>query len=163
MNATVRSNKTLTIVDVQGHIDLSTSPALRKTMLDSLKSGDGLAVNLAEVKYIDSSGIASLLEVLKEAKRKNKKFVLIGLTPAVREVLRSGQHLHGAFERDRAVVFGNAMRRRDDELSRHQRAAAELRLEIIRDVGGQQPDLKRPFSVRRLDAADDARRRSWDG
>jgi len=97
MNATVRSNKTLTIVDVQGHIDLSTSPALRKTMLDSLKSGDGLAVNLAEVKYIDSSGIASLLEVLKEAKRKNKKFVLIGLTPAVREVLQLTR-LTGVFE-----------------------------------------------------------------
>jgi len=97
MNATVRSNKTLTIVDVHGHIDLSTSPALRKTMLDSLKSGDGLAVNLAEVKYIDSSGIASLLEVLKEAKRKNKKFVLIGLTPAVREVLQLTR-LTGVFE-----------------------------------------------------------------
>ena len=97
MNSTVRTNKGLTIVDIHGHIDLSTSPALRKTMLDSLKNGGGLAVNLADVKYIDSSGIASLLEVLKEAKGKSKKFVLLGLTHGVREVLQLTR-LTGVFE-----------------------------------------------------------------
>jgi anti-sigma B factor antagonist len=97
MDATVRSNKTLKIVDVHGHIDLGTSPALRKTMLENLKNGSGLAVNLADVKYIDSSGIASLLEVLKEAKSKNKKFVLLGLTSGVREVLQLTR-LTGVFE-----------------------------------------------------------------
>ena len=97
MYATVRSNKGMTIVDVHGHIDLGTSPVLRKTMLESLKNGGGLAANLADVKYIDSSGIASLLEVLKEAKSKGKKFVLLGLTPAVREVLQLTR-LTGVFE-----------------------------------------------------------------
>src|SRR5947207_3958983 len=97
MNTSVRSNKGLTIVDVQGHIDLGTSPALRKTMLESLKNVDCLAANLADVKYIDSSGIASLLEVLKEAKRKGKKFVLFGLTAGVREVLQLTR-LTGVFE-----------------------------------------------------------------
>lgn len=97
MNATVRSNKGLMVVDVIGHIDLGTSPALRKTMLDCLKNGDRLAANLADVKYIDSSGIASLLEVLKESRNKGKKFVLFGLTPGVREVLQLTR-LTGVFE-----------------------------------------------------------------
>ena len=97
MNATVRSNKGLAVVDVIGHIDLGTSPALRKTMLESLKNGNCLAANLAEVKYIDSSGIASLLEVLKEARNKGKKFVLFGLTAGVREVLQLTR-LTGVFE-----------------------------------------------------------------
>ena len=97
MNAIVRGNKELTIVDVHGHIDLGTSPAFRKTMLESLKTGDRLAANLAEVKYIDSSGIASLLEVLKESKVKHKKFVLFGLTTGVREVLQLTR-LTGVFE-----------------------------------------------------------------
>jgi len=97
MTTTVRSAKGLTIVDVHGHIDLGTSPALRKTMLEGLKNGTGLAANLAEVKYIDSSGIASLLEVLKEAKGKGKKFVLFGLTAGVREVLQLTR-LTGVFE-----------------------------------------------------------------
>jgi len=97
MNTTVRSNKGLTIVDVQGHIDLGSSPALRKTMLENLKNGNCLAANLAEVKYIDSSGIASLLEVLKESKGKHKKFIMFGLTAGVREVLQLTR-LTGVFE-----------------------------------------------------------------
>jgi anti-sigma B factor antagonist len=88
MNTTCRNIQGKTIMDVVGHIDLGTSPALRKTMLESLKGADFLAVNLAEVKYIDSSGIASLLEVLKEAKQTGKRFVLFALTAAVREVLQ---------------------------------------------------------------------------
>jgi anti-sigma B factor antagonist len=88
MNAATRKIRATTIVDVVGHIDLGTSPALRKTLLDGLKGTERLAINLAGVKYIDSSGIASLLEVLKEARNTRKQFILFGLTPAVREVLQ---------------------------------------------------------------------------
>jgi len=88
MNTSTRTEKGATIVDVVGQIDLGTSPALRKTLLDSLKGTDRLAVNLIEVRYIDSSGIASLVEVLKEARRTGKRLILFGLTAAVREVLQ---------------------------------------------------------------------------
>jgi len=97
MNATIRSNQGTTIVDVTGHIDLGSSPALRKSMLECIKNNDRIAVNLSKVKYIDSSGIASLLEILKEARNTRKKFVLFGLTPGVREVLQLTR-LTGVFE-----------------------------------------------------------------
>jgi len=97
MNATVRTIGATQIIDVVGHIDLGTSPAFRKTMVDCLKAGDRLAANLAQVAYIDSSGIASLLEVLKEAKNKKKTFMLFGLTSGVREVLQLTR-LTGVFE-----------------------------------------------------------------
>ena len=97
MNTATRVNRGTAIVDVTGHIDLGTSPGLRKTLLDAVKSADRLAVNLAGVKYIDSSGIASLLEVLKAARSTKKQLVLFGLTPAVREVLQLTR-LTGVFE-----------------------------------------------------------------
>ncbi len=97
MTTTTRTNQGTTIVDVVGHIDLSSSPALRRTLLDSLKGAQQLAINLSAVKYIDSSGIASLLEVLKEARQTNKRFILLGLTAAVREVLQLTR-LTGVFE-----------------------------------------------------------------
>ncbi len=97
MNLATRSSNGTIIVDVDGHIDLGTSPALRKMMLECLKSTPRLAVNLAKVRYIDSSGIASLLEVLKEARNKSKAFVLFGLTLGVREVLQLTR-LTGVFE-----------------------------------------------------------------
>jgi anti-sigma B factor antagonist len=88
MNATVRINGVIHIVDVEGHIDLGTSPTLRKTMLESLKTAERLAANLAQVTYIDSSGIATLLEVLKQSRNTSKRFMLFGLTTGVREVLQ---------------------------------------------------------------------------
>jgi anti-sigma B factor antagonist len=97
MNAATRSNKGTTIVDIVGHIDLGTSPALRKAMLECLKGTDRLAVNLLAVKYVDSSGIASLLEVFKEARNTRKKFMLFGLSDGVREVLQLTR-LTGVFE-----------------------------------------------------------------
>jgi anti-sigma B factor antagonist len=88
MTTSTRNGNGTIIVDITGHIDLASSPQLRKTLLECLKDTHRLAINLIEVKYIDSSGIASLLEVLQEARNKNKRLVLFGLTVAVREVLQ---------------------------------------------------------------------------
>jgi anti-sigma B factor antagonist len=97
MGTSTRIERGTTIVDVVGQIDLGNSPALRKTLLESLKGTDRVAVNLIAVKYIDSSGIASLLEVLKEARQSKKRLVLFGLTAAVSQVLQLTR-LTGVFE-----------------------------------------------------------------
>jgi anti-sigma B factor antagonist len=88
MKTTIREQPGITIVDVSGDVDMATSPSLRKTLLESLKKIPRLVVNLRAVQYVDSSGIASLVEVLKEARDKNKRLILFGLNPAVREALR---------------------------------------------------------------------------
>ncbi len=97
MKSSTRTEKGTTIVDVVGQIDLGSSPALRKTLMESLKCTKSVAINLSAVKYIDSSGIASLLEVLKEARNSEKRLVLFGLTGAVLQVLQLTR-LTGVFE-----------------------------------------------------------------
>jgi anti-sigma B factor antagonist len=97
MKIETRTKAGTTIADITGSIDLASSPALRRTLLDSLKQTDRLAANLAGVKYIDSSGIASLLEVLKEARGTGKRFVIFGPSVGVREVLHLTR-LTGVFE-----------------------------------------------------------------
>jgi anti-sigma B factor antagonist len=76
------------VVEVEGDVDLGTSPAFRRTLFETLHGGATLALNLAAIRYIDSSGIATLIEVLKDSQRLNKQFVLFGLSPAVEEVFR---------------------------------------------------------------------------
>jgi len=76
------------VVEVDGEVDLSTSPALRRTLLETLPTVGKLALNLASIRYIDSSGIATLVEVLNRAQHLKKEFVLFGLSPAVQEVFR---------------------------------------------------------------------------
>ena len=92
-----RSERDAVIVDVVGEIDLGTSPGLRKALLVSLNATERLAINLTQVKYIDSSGIASLLEVLQEARKSQKRIILFGLNQSVLKVLQLTR-LTGVFE-----------------------------------------------------------------
>jgi anti-sigma B factor antagonist len=85
---TVRDVGNAKVVEVDGDVDLGTSPTLRSTLFETLHGAAKLAVNLAAIRYIDSSGIATLIEVLLDSQRLNKEFVLFGLSPAVLEVFR---------------------------------------------------------------------------
>lgn len=84
-----RSQGDTTIVDVTGDITLYHSPDLRKTLLDLIKTQriPYVIVNLTEVKYIDSAGVASLIEGLKASRDVKSRFALYGLSRVAREVL----------------------------------------------------------------------------
>jgi anti-sigma B factor antagonist len=88
MTILVRDLAAVRIVDLTGDVDLGTSPDLRRALFDSLKEAPKLAVNLQALRYIDSSGIATLIEALKNAQRLGKEFVLFGLNPGVLDVFR---------------------------------------------------------------------------
>jgi len=88
MKISVREAGVTTVVEVAGDVDLGTSPDLRRTLFDALTHAPKLALNLAAIRYIDSSGIATLIEVLKDSQLRNKQFVLFGLSPAVQQVFR---------------------------------------------------------------------------
>ena len=64
LQSSTRIERGTVIVDVIGQIDMGTSPKLRTTLLESLNGTQRMAINLMAVKYIDSSGIASLVGVL---------------------------------------------------------------------------------------------------
>jgi anti-sigma B factor antagonist len=80
----------ITIFDVSGDIDLATSPDLRKALLRELRELHipRVVLNLKAVRYIDSSGVASLVEGLKASRDVGARFVLFGLNTTVREVLQ---------------------------------------------------------------------------
>ena len=72
-----------TIVDVVGDITLYNSPQVRKVLLDLMKDKQAprVIVNLERVKYIDSAGVASLVEGLKVSRDLKSTFALFGLEP----------------------------------------------------------------------------------
>lgn len=75
------------IVSLTGEVDLENSPKARKILLEAVETGNPVVVDLAGVTYMDSSGIASLVEAFQRAKKKNLKFVLACVNPAVLRVL----------------------------------------------------------------------------
>lgn len=75
------------LVTVGGEVDLSWSPQLRKAILDALATKKPVAVDLSQVSYIDSSGIAALVEGFQQARGKSQRFALVAISSAVRAVL----------------------------------------------------------------------------
>jgi anti-sigma B factor antagonist len=75
------------IVGLEGEFDLEHSPAIRKLLLDAVARGRQVIVDLARVSYIDSSGIANLVEALQAANRQKIKLCLAGVGAQVRRVL----------------------------------------------------------------------------
>ena len=83
----VREESGYAIVELTGDVDLSCSPEARKSILATLGDGKHTLVDLGAVSYIDSSGIASLVEGFQTAKKKDLRFGLIGVSEAAMNVL----------------------------------------------------------------------------
>jgi anti-sigma B factor antagonist len=88
MNVSLRVTDKARVIDVSGDVDLKASPVLRKALFDALKEAARVAVNLSAIRYIDSSGIAVMLEAQRESQRLNRQFVLFGMSPAVEDVFK---------------------------------------------------------------------------
>jgi anti-sigma B factor antagonist len=91
MDISVRmdTEKETAIIEVKGDIDLYSSPQVRQTVLDTLnkKEAKRVIVDLIGVRYVDSSGVASLVEGLQLSRKSQVRFVLCGLNKAPKQVL----------------------------------------------------------------------------
>lgn len=72
---------------VRGEVDMESAPRLLAEIGKALGGTSILKVRLSEVPYLDSSGLAVLIQGLKEAKEKRVDFRLDAPSEAVRSVL----------------------------------------------------------------------------
>ena len=87
--STRRLDKT-TILDISGDIDLAHSTEVRRMVLQEFRENrtPRVILNLRDVNYIDSSGVASLVEGLKASRDVGSRLILFGLSPIAHEVLQ---------------------------------------------------------------------------
>lgn len=76
-----------TLIRLSGEVDLSWSQQVRKAVLDALAGSHQVGVVLSDVSYIDSSGIAALVEGFQNARTHGRGFALVAVSDAVRAVL----------------------------------------------------------------------------
>ena len=111
MEISARRLENTTIFDVVGDIDLANSPAVRKALLTELreKKIPRVIMNLQSVKYIDSSGIASLVEGLKASRDLQARFILYGLSKSAKEVLQLSRliKLFEIYDNEEQALSGN--------------------------------------------------------
>jgi len=87
MEHTVRSEQGGHVVAFSGEVDLESSPVARTILLEVVGKASNVFVDLTGVTYMDSSGIASLVEAYQQAKKTSVGFVLVSASPAVVRVL----------------------------------------------------------------------------
>jgi len=75
------------VITLSGDIDLQSSPGVRQQLLATFEVHDRVVVDLADVTYIDSSGVASLVEAFQVARKKGGFFGLANVSAGVMRVL----------------------------------------------------------------------------
>jgi anti-sigma B factor antagonist len=75
------------VLPLEGEIDLHVSPRIAASLSAIIKEKPGrLVVDLSKVTYIDSSGLAVLIEGMQNMEAYGGKFVLAGLQGNVRPI-----------------------------------------------------------------------------
>lgn len=84
----VRANGVRSVVSIHGRITIDSSGEMRRKLLDELRSKPNhLTVDLSEVSYLDSSGLATLFEAARIAREQTTELVLTGLQGQPRQLL----------------------------------------------------------------------------
>ncbi len=74
------------VVSFRGEFDLEHSPTAREVLLRHVEARRDVVVDLSEVSYIDSSGIASLVEAFQQARKGGTGFALAAVSPGALRV-----------------------------------------------------------------------------
>jgi anti-sigma B factor antagonist len=78
-----------TVLELHGELDLQTVPQLRLALSEALQRDDGaVVVDLVDVTFIDSTGLASLLNALRRLTRAGRRLLLACADGPVRRMLQ---------------------------------------------------------------------------
>ena len=88
MILTHRTIEGIDIVALAGRLVMADVPEVRQKLLTTVEQGSGkLILNLAEVGFMDSSGLSVLVSALKATRAKGGDIALLHLSPNVRSLI----------------------------------------------------------------------------
>ena len=84
---TTPSQSRSNVLPLKGEIDLHVSPSVTASLNAMIvKKPERLVVDLSDVSYIDSAGLAALIEAMQKVEDYGGKFALAGLQETVRSI-----------------------------------------------------------------------------
>lgn len=87
MEARVSSSGPFTVIAFTGDVDLQHAPEARRQILRQVQGGGDVLIDLSAVEYLDSSGVATLVEGFQLARERHQTFGLAGVSPSAMQVL----------------------------------------------------------------------------
>lgn len=87
MKVNQKAKEGIVVLEIQGEIDLYASPQLREQFNELAgEKKNAIVVNLKNVTYIDSSGLATFIEAYQKLTASNGRLILCHLTETVKGV-----------------------------------------------------------------------------
>jgi anti-sigma B factor antagonist len=87
MDIQVSQTSGVSLVVLQGDLDMGTADQVKRTLMELVQKGQSkLVVDLAGVSYIDSSGLGALVAAMKQARGVGGNLKLCGLQDDVRSI-----------------------------------------------------------------------------
>lgn len=83
----IEAKSGLTVCGLEGEIDINTAPEIKKAF-DKLiaKKDPKIIINFTKVTYVDSSGLATLVEILKNMRLYGGRMRLVNLAPKIKSL-----------------------------------------------------------------------------
>ena len=95
MEINVREETNVTILTLKGRLDLATGSALKEQIKQLLeKEKTAVHLNLGDVEFINSSGLGSLVSIMKEIRLRKGRLTLSNLASYVQEIFEITQLSH---------------------------------------------------------------------
>jgi len=104
MEVDLKSDNGILKATIQGEINISTSSELKKQF--EKVTEPNILINMAKVGYVDSSGLATLVEILKKAKANGGRIHLTQLSEKVYSLFEITKldKLFGIFDNDEEAI-----------------------------------------------------------
>ena len=95
MEITVKDKDGATVLMLSGRLDLASGTTLKEQVKSQLKKGNTMIhLNLAQVDFINSSGLGALVSIMKEVRMQKGRFTLSNLASYVQEIFEITQLSH---------------------------------------------------------------------
>lgn len=75
------------LAEIQGEIDVYTSPKVKEGLLELIEKGKyNLVISLEDVRYIDSTGLGVLIGMLKKVREHNGTIGIVCSNPQIKKI-----------------------------------------------------------------------------
>jgi anti-sigma B factor antagonist len=92
MNIRVTEHNDFLTLSIEGRLDITTASRLKEEILQRLETGArSIILNMAQVDFINSSGLGTLVSILKEVRSVGGRLVLSNLASYVEEIFEITQ------------------------------------------------------------------------
>lgn len=88
VDASIDNSEEYAKLIVSGEIDLNTIEILKPKLEELLKENKDILIDMENVKFIDSTGLGTLVKLYKEQKQKEKKVHIINTKGNVRKIFK---------------------------------------------------------------------------